>query len=241
MKANGPSPGRSRPGGRAGEPGDRALEGDEGNRDPRRPVGELVPELVERLVELVGAQSPVEPLALGRHERRLAGPRRPRRGTRPGTPCAPRPPTSPPRACRRSASRASWGLASRRRAEGDLRRVRERAEHPGHVLQDALLGAALRQRPRGLALEVQDGEAVRRPQELAEVVVAVDADLQTPPAARASSARSSSPRRAPSADDPLRALAERRRELREPGGERLAGAAELRQHRFAPERPRRPP
>jgi hypothetical protein len=34
---------------RAGEPGDRALDGLEGDRDPRRAVGELVGELVERL------------------------------------------------------------------------------------------------------------------------------------------------------------------------------------------------
>ena len=35
-------------------------------------------------------------------------------------------------------------------------------------------------------------------------------------------------------DDVLRALTERRREIPKPGGERLAGAAELRQHRFPP-------
>jgi hypothetical protein len=57
----------------------------------------------------------------------------------------------------------------------DLRRVAERAQHPGHVLEGRLLGTTFRERTRRLAFEIEDHEVVHDPQDLAQVVVAVDA------------------------------------------------------------------
>ena len=54
--------------------------------------------------------------------------------------------------------------------------VVERAEHPGHVSERRALDPPLAERSRGLALEVDDDEVAAGPQDLAEVVVAVDAD-----------------------------------------------------------------
>ena len=52
----------------------------------------------------------------------------------------------------------------------------ERAQHARDVAHRRALQAALAERPRGLALEVDDDEVAPRPQHLAEVVVAVGAD-----------------------------------------------------------------
>ena len=219
--------------GGAGKLGDRALEGGEGNRDPRRPAGELVPELVERLVELVGAERPVEPLALGRHESGLAGPRDLAEvGVQEGGPHPVLPRLRPGPQSLGQPGVVGGRLQAAR--EGDLRRVRERAEHPGHVLQDALLGPSLRQVPRGLAFEVQDGEAIGGPQELSEVVIAVDANLHDTPGGEGVQRAQLVAQPGAVGDDALRALAQGRLELREPGGECGAGVAELRQHRLPP-------
>src|SRR5207247_6043831 len=64
-----------------------------------------------------------------------------------------------------------------------VRRVVERAEHAGHVAQRAALDAALAERPRRLALEVDDDEVVAGAQDLAQVIVAVRADAQAGDAA----------------------------------------------------------
>ena len=56
--------------------------------------------------------------------------------------------------------------------------VAERAQHPGDVPQRRLLGAALLEAVARLALEIDDDEVIARHQHLAEVVVAMDADLQ---------------------------------------------------------------
>ena len=57
-----------------------------------------------------------------------------------------------------------------------VRRVVERADHPRDVSQRRALEAALAQRPRGLALEIDDHEVAAGVQHLARVEVAVDAD-----------------------------------------------------------------
>ena len=54
--------------------------------------------------------------------------------------------------------------------------VVERAEHPGDVPEGRTLDPPLAERPRGFALEVDDDEVAPRPEDLAEVVVAVDPD-----------------------------------------------------------------
>jgi len=54
--------------------------------------------------------------------------------------------------------------------------VGERAQHACDVAQRTALAPALRQRPRGLALEVEDHPVVACPQRLPEVEVAVMAD-----------------------------------------------------------------
>ena len=56
-------------------------------------------------------------------------------------------------------------------------RVVERAQHARDVLERRRLGAALGQRARRLALEIQDVEVVLRDQDLAEVIVAVNPSL----------------------------------------------------------------
>ena len=69
---------------------------------------------------------------------------------------------------------------SRRPAEDDrIRRVVERPQHPGDVAQRSALDAALAERPRRLALEIDDHEIVARVEHLAEVIVAVRPDAQT--------------------------------------------------------------
>ena len=231
---------RAEPAGRGtGKRGDRALEGDEGDGDPRRPVGELVLELVERLVELVGAEGAVEPRRA--RAARVAG--SPGRATSPryASRKAARTPSSHASAQgrRRSASLRVVGARLEPAREGDLRRIGERAEHPGHVLEHALLGAPLCQGPRGLALEVQDGEAIGRPQELSEVVVAVDANLHDTAGGEGVERAELVAQTGAVGDDALRALAERpagapgarRRARRWPG--RAAPAS-------PPPRPRRP-
>ena len=234
MKANAPSPGTQPAGRRTGEPGDRALDGEEGDPDPRRAVGELVGELVERLVELVGAQRALEAISLGRNEGGLARARHlaevgvQEGGAHPGLPrLRPRP----------EALRQPGVVGARLEpgSESDLCRVRERPEHAGDVLQHALLRPPLGQRPRRLALEIEDGEAVRRPEELPEMVVAVDADLHDaglPRGCPRRAARRPGGRRRPRhARRPREGRLEGSRAL--PRGRRV-DAAELRLHRLAP-------
>src|SRR5207253_2152773 len=60
-------------------------------------------------------------------------------------------------------------LTELRRAAG----IAERAQHPGHIAQRRMLLAALGQRPRRLALEIDDQEIVVRNEHLPEVIVAV--------------------------------------------------------------------
>jgi len=68
-----------------------------------------------------------------------------------------------------------------RHSEGALRGVRERAKHTRDVLQRAKLGAALCRPSVGLALEIQDDEAIACAKHLSQMVVAVDADLHHGP------------------------------------------------------------
>src|SRR5438128_218035 len=60
----------------------------------------------------------------------------------------------------------------------------QRAEHARDVAKGRLLGPALLEGPRGLAFEVQDGEAIVRLEDLAQVVVAMAADLVRPRASQ---------------------------------------------------------
>src|SRR5256714_5450245 len=62
---------------------------------------------------------------------------------------------------------------------GRGRRVGEGAEHAGDVAERRALAAALDERSRGLALEVEDHPVVAVNEGLAEVVVAVGADHTT--------------------------------------------------------------
>src|SRR5258706_1469450 len=57
-------------------------------------------------------------------------------------------------------------------------RIAERAQHAGYIAQLRRLLAALGERPRRLALEIDDQEVVVRHQHLAEVIVAVVPRLQ---------------------------------------------------------------
>ena len=100
---------------------------------------------------------------------------------------------SPPRRRRGRRARASRshassvGPASMRSASRSCRAVRvaERAQHAGDVAQRRMLAPALGERPRRLALEVDDHEVVVGEQHLAEVIVAVVARLERrAPAAR---------------------------------------------------------
>ena len=213
----------------------RALEGGERHGDPLRAVAELVAELVERLVELVGAHHLVESLALLRHQRRpsrsvhLAEIRIQERGAHALFPrLRPRPETLG------QPGLAGAGLEPAR--EGDLRGVGERAQHAGHVLEGALLQATLGERPRGLALEVQDGQAVRRPEELAEMVVAVDADLHD--VAGEERVQAAEPLLEPGAvaGDALRDIVEGGRQTGQPGRQGFRRPAGLGAHRVPPGR-----
>ena len=80
----------------------------------------------------------------------------------------------------------------RRAAQRAPARVVEGAQHARHVAQRRMLGAALLERPRGLAFEIDDHEVVARHQHLAEVVVAVEARA---PCGRAFEAAASSMKR----------------------------------------------
>ncbi len=79
---------------------------------------------------------------------------------------------------RRQARRASAGLVRGRIAQAPSARVVERAQHAGDVAQRTRACAALLERTRGLALEIDDQEVVAREQDLPEVEVAVVARLQ---------------------------------------------------------------
>src|ERR1039458_9078211 len=68
------------------------------------------------------------------------------------------------------------GVALGEVVESGVGGIAEGAEHAGQVLQGGLFGAAFGKRARGLALEVEDDEVAAGAEELAEVVVAVDAD-----------------------------------------------------------------
>ena len=211
------------------QPGDCAIEGDEGDRHPCRPVGELVLELVEGLVELVGAQGSVEALALARHQRRLG---RPDHLAEVGVQEPGAHPVLPRLGPRPEALPQPGVVAARFETAGEcnLRGVGERSEHPGHVLEHALLGAALRQRARGLALEVQDGETLGGAQELTQVVVPVNANLHEALGREGLEPLQLLPQTSAVVDDPLRDLAGGGREPGKPGGERSCGAAELGLH-----------
>ena len=68
------------------------------------------------------------------------------------------------------------GVALGEVVEGGVGGVAEGAEHAGDVAEGRLLGAALGERAGGLAFEVEDDVVAAGAEELAEVVVAVDAD-----------------------------------------------------------------
>ena len=65
---------------------------------------------------------------------------------------------------------------NREREERRVRRIRERPDHAGHVLERRLPLAPVGQRSRRLAFEIEDEEVLFRPQHLAEMVVAVHAN-----------------------------------------------------------------
>ena len=234
-EGEGPLAGPQSAGGRAGDARRRALEGGQRHGDPLRAVAQLVAELVDRLVELVGADHLIEPLALLRRERRaprpghLAEVRVQERGAH----------ALFPRLRPRSEPLGQPGLARaglEPAREPDLRGVGERAQHARDVLQRALLQAALGDGPRGLALEVQDGQAVGRPEELAQVVVAVDADLHDVAAQEGVQAAQPLLETSAVARDTLGGLLEGRRQGRHPGCEGLRRPAGLRPHLVAPGR-----
>src|SRR5205807_6078236 len=123
--------------------------------DPVRSVVELVPELVQGLLDQHDVQQEVSLVHVGRQEgsagrRRQVGLHERLRGQlRPG------------------------------RAVRDLDRlagIGEGAQHPGHVLERPALEPPLAQRSRRLALEVDDDEVAAGEEHLPQVVVAVAAD-----------------------------------------------------------------
>ena len=125
--------------------------------DPVWPVVELVAQLVEHLLQLEELHEPAHVLegfeeAAVLHRRGIGGEKGAPRLGLPGV------------------ERVGLGGAPLRVAEG--------AQHSGHVAQRRVLAAAFGERPRRLALEVDDEEVVVRHQHLSEVVVAVVADLE---------------------------------------------------------------
>ena len=123
------------------------------------PVVELVAQLVDGLLELEHGEQPVDRVLAGRQQRAVdalavalqVGRARAR-------PPSPRAPSTP------------------RRMREPRGRVGERAQHPRDVAQRRALQPPLGQRPRGLALEVEDHPAAVGEHRLAEVQVAVRAD-----------------------------------------------------------------
>jgi hypothetical protein len=142
-----------------GLPARRALQRD---AQPRRPVVELVAQLVEQLLDLGELEQPahvVERLEYPRAAHRLGVGRQE---------CL----------ARRGFPRLEvGGGALARRLRGVQHRrsfcVSEGAQHPRHVPQRRLLAPALGERTRGLALEIDDQEVVAGEQHLPEVIVAV--------------------------------------------------------------------
>ena len=129
-----------------------------GIANPVGPVVELVAELVDGLLELEDGQHPFDRRLARRQQRRV---------------------DSLEVALEEAFARTCLpvlgrlGPARERRGGG---RVGEGAQHPGDVSQRRALAAALDERPRRLALEVDDHPVAVRPEGLAEVVVAVRAD-----------------------------------------------------------------
>ena len=136
--------------------------------DPVGAVVELVADLVDALLEQEELEQQREVGSFGGHEPRAA---RRDRGSRRGTTPTPTPTTRAPTL---EAPARPRGGAGRRAARPRSRTASERSM-PATSRSGAALEPALRQRPPGLALEVDDHEVVAGPQHLAEVVVAVDA------------------------------------------------------------------
>ena len=138
------------------------------NANPRRTIVELVDQLVERLVEDVDVEERVEFLPIGGNDEgigdRLAISAQ-KFGGDGGFPEA------RPGFQLRKFFRTAGGVFGERDQSG----VAEGAQHAGHVFERRMLGAAFGERARGLALEVEDDEVAFGAQDLAEMIVAVDA------------------------------------------------------------------
>src|SRR5439155_24725515 len=130
----------------------------DGDANPIGAVVELVAELVHGLLELEDVQQALDCELAGREQGRIDR-------------CEV--------AVEEALARLLLPAYGRRRAVQELagaRRIREGAEHPGHVAERRALAAALAERAHRLALEVEDHPIVLGPEGLPEVVVAVVAD-----------------------------------------------------------------
>src|SRR5262245_39250950 len=185
---------------------------------PGGPAAELVAQLVDALLEQQHRQRHLPLLARVRQQARALGVVAV--GAQERGPDPARPEHRPAlQACRILPRRDP---ARAQALERRVRRVIEGADHAGYVAQRRALQPPLRQRPRGLALEVGDEEVVAGPQDLSEVQIAVAPDAHTGQLA---------------ADDPPTALdhailgAQQAIDIgRELGGKRLLLLAELPEH-----------
>src|SRR5438552_1667742 len=139
-------------------------ESAQGDADPTRTMVDLIPDLVERLVQLERGQGPLE---------RGSGRRKEPHGRlRHGLDVR-----VEEDARREPAPRLARRGEFVRRSERGGGRIVEWAQHARHVREGRLFRPPLRRRPGRLALEVEEHEAVVGAERLAEVIVAVDPNL----------------------------------------------------------------
>ena len=145
---------------------------------PGRPVGQFVFDFVKRLfkqeeVEQFPASAPRRPATSGR-----------RRAFRGSSPNRPRIRRSPQARMRCASAARSSGLRFGRAVDSRAGRVVDRAQEAGDVARRRRLAPALFERAARLALEIEDIGVVLGDQHLAEMEVAVMADLQCRRSAR---------------------------------------------------------
>src|SRR5947208_9142826 len=136
----------------------------QGHTDPGRAMVDLVPDLVQSLVQLEHAQDAIEREPRGRDKAHA----RARRDVDV---------LVEERGRREVAPRVAHPGEFLRRSERGRGRVVEGAQHPRDVPEGRLLGPPLGRRPGRLTLEVEDHEAAVGADRLAQMVVAVNADL----------------------------------------------------------------
>src|SRR5258708_15273346 len=142
--------------------------------DPLRPVVELIDDLVQRLLQQVGAEQEIDLFARRRQMQRTGACRQIGAQERRAHPTHP----EAGRGFQRGdVFRTDDGALSLAEDDG-VRCVVERAEHARYIAEGAALDAALAERPGGLAFEVDDDEVGAGVKDLSEVIVAVRADTQ---------------------------------------------------------------